>query len=280
MSVDLRAQIGELHGDTTDSSVRLMSFNLRYGTADDGDNRWELRKHILIDTIRNFTPDILGTQETLQFQADFVRQNLEEYTYVGKSRDPASDNGEQCGIFFRTARFVDLEQGHFWLSEQPDVPGSKSWDSSMPRMSTWVKLYDKAARRALHVFNTHFDHKGATARAESARLIRARINRLSALENVVVTGDFNCDAESEPYRNLLDESVPFALEDTFRALPVNPTESDGTFNGFHGRTEGPRIDWILCNQNFAVTAASIDRTAKEGRFPSDHFPVTAVIQYK
>ena len=108
-------------------SVKVMSFNIRYGTAADGPNHWDLRKDAVVQTILEFQPDLLGTQETMSFQADYLQQHLDEYQRVGKLREPTKADSEQCTVFFRRERFVDLEQGHFWLSETPDVPASKSW---------------------------------------------------------------------------------------------------------------------------------------------------------
>ena len=171
-------------------SLRAMSFNIRLGVADDGANHWNNRKEIVAKTIANFDADIVGTQETWDFQAEFLDETLTDYTYVGRSRQ--NDNkGEQCGIFFRSSRFDKLIEGHFWLSETPDEPGSKSWDSSLPRMATWLKLWDRENKRSFYVINTHFDHRGKTARSESAKLIRKFIRTLPDSSSVIVTGDFN-----------------------------------------------------------------------------------------
>ena len=107
-------------------------------------------------------------------------------------------------IFYRKARFEKLDGGHFWLSETPDRAGSKSWDSSLPRMVTWVKLRDRTnpEARPIAFFNTHFDHRGPKARVESARLLRKKIEELGEGCRVVLTGDFNSGDGSEPYRTL------------------------------------------------------------------------------
>ena len=125
-------------------TVRVMSFNIRYGTARDGDDVWPNRKELVAETINQFKPDLLGTQETLPFQAAYLLERLPGYTSVGWSRD-ASKDGEQCTIYFRSARFELLDKGQFWLSETPDEQFSKSWDSSLPRVATWVKLRSRVA---------------------------------------------------------------------------------------------------------------------------------------
>ena len=112
------------------TSVRAMSFNIRLGVAKDGDNHWEKRKETVVQTITEFAPDFVGTQETYGFQAKYIGDSLPQYTYVGRPRQ-RDGKGEHCGIFFLTERFDKLIEGHFWLSETPDEPGSKSWDSSL-----------------------------------------------------------------------------------------------------------------------------------------------------
>lgn len=260
-------------------TLRVMSFNIRFGLAKDGDNQWANRQEIVSDTIKQFNPDLMGTQETLKFQADFLQTQLPDYTYFGRSR--MKQPNEHCGIFYKTARFTQLAGGHFWLSESPETPESKSWDSSLPRMASWVMLSDNQnedARPILFV-NTHFDHRGRQARLESAKLIRKRIEKLHAIANnpyVIVTGDFNTAEASEPYNAFLDGNDE--LVDTFRLSHPNKSENEGTFNGFRGISNGARIDWILASKSLKCISADIDRTSFDGRFPSDHFPVNAILE--
>ncbi|MBL8189887.1 MAG: endonuclease/exonuclease/phosphatase family protein, partial [Acidobacteria bacterium] len=140
------------------TEVRVMSYNIRYGTANDGENHWEKRKDFLIETIKAFNPDLLGTQETLGFQRDFLAEKLSGYEALGVGRDDGKEKGEMTALYFKRSRFEKLDGGHFWLSETPDVPGSKSWDTSLTRMVSWVKLRDKLQPKAKPImfFNTHF----------------------------------------------------------------------------------------------------------------------------
>ena len=255
------------------ASLKAMSFNIRYGLAKDGENEWGKRKELVVKTIRQFDPDIIGTQETLDFQADYLRERFTEFTYVGRARQ-AKGKGEHCGILFRSARFQKLIEGHFWLSENPDQPGSKSWDSSLPRMATWLKLWDDVNKSSFYVLNTHFDHRGKIAREESAKLIAKFVKELPDDARVVVLGDFNASVDSAPYQSLFEAG----LVDTYKLKNPETKKAEGTFNGFKGKTNGPRIDWIGVSSGFTVESTTIDRTEFEGRFPSDHFPVTAVLR--
>jgi endonuclease/exonuclease/phosphatase family metal-dependent hydrolase len=265
------------------AEIRVMSFNIRYGTADDGDNSWTRRREFLVETIRAFDPDLLGTQETLDFQRDYIAEHLEGYEHFSAGRNDGKEAGEMAAVFFRTARFEKLDGGHFWLSETPEVPGSKSWDSALTRIATWVKLRDKQQPRArpLMYFNTHFDHMGQEARLRSAELLRRRIDDLAPETPVVVTGDFNCGDDAAPHAVLfgLSGKQRSRLVDAHRAAHPDPLAGEGTFSGFKaGRVDGPRIDWIGCSRGFRVLSADIDRTDRDGHTPSDHFPVTAILE--
>ena len=265
-----------------DDSVRAMSFNIRLGVAKDGDNHWEKRKETVVQTITEFAPDFVGTQETWNFQAKYIGENLPQYTYVGRSRQ-RDGNGEQCGIFYLTERFDKLIEGHFWLSETPDQPGSKSWDSSLPRMATWLKLWDRTNKTSFYVINTHFDHRGATARKESATQIRNFVNELPKGSTAIVTGDFNAGVNSAPYQAMFGDSPTTGespLLDSYAIKHAKGDEPAGTFNGFKGTADGARIDWIAVSRDVSIETANIDRISFEGRFPSDHFPVTAVLKLK
>ncbi len=268
-----RAAEPQPHGG---AEVRVMTFNIRYGTAQDGPNHWDLRKERLVETIRQYQPDLIGTQETMCLQAEYLQRQLPEYTYVGKLREPDQPNSEQCGVLFRRGRFVDLEQGHFWLSETPDMPGSKSWDSSLPRMVTWLKLFDLRSQRGLYWFNTHFDHQGLEARRQAAVMLAQRVSRLEPQFPVIVTGDFNCGEDSPPYQALLaSDPAPSRLRDAYRLIHPVRQPDEGTFNGFQGQRNGPRIDWILVSPHFRVDAVEIVTTPPGQPSPSDHCPVTA-----
>jgi endonuclease/exonuclease/phosphatase family metal-dependent hydrolase len=261
------------------ADLRVMSFNIRFGTARDGENHWDKRKEKVVEAIRAFSPDLLGTQECIGFQRDYLAEHLPEYGSLGVGRDDGGDKGEMMAVFYKKDRFEKLESGHFWLSETPDQVGSKSWDSSLPRMATWLKLQDKRQPDAQPILfiNTHFDHIGKTARLESARLLRRQIEELGKGCSTVITGDFNAAEASPPYNALFGAESP--VVDTYRAMHPERLRNEGTFSGFKaGRTEGGRIDWIAVTKDWKILSADIDRTSSDGRTPSDHYPVNAILR--
>ena len=263
--------------------IRVMSFNIRYGTARDGENSWPRRRDFLVETIQSFGPDLLGTQETLADQRDFLAEKLPGYESHGVGRDDGQKKGEMAALFFKKDRFEKLAGGHFWLSDTPDAVGKKGWDAALPRLVSWVKLKEPKApdEPPLLFLNTHFDHMGVKARAESAQLIRKKISELGQGCRVVVTGDFNAGEGSGPYQALFanDGKAASPVMDTLRVYQPARQKEEGTFTEFKATsTGGERIDWIGCSPHFEVRTAGIDRTQKNGSTPSDHFPVTAVLR--
>lgn len=257
--------------------VRVMSFNIRYGLADDGADSWEHRHDLVAQTIHNYGPDLLGIQEGLLFQVDYLKAELPEHGFVGVGRDDGANEGEMCGIFFRAELFEVLDSGHFWLSKTPGQIASRNWDASLTRMASWVILRTRDHEPVTFVFaNTHFDHMGEVSRRESAKVIHRQLSFIAGALPVILTGDFNAPAESGmdgPYQVL---TTDHNWRDTYRNLhPITPNE--GTFNSFRGESSGHRIDWILTLGRLETLEAEINQTCRDGRYPSDHFPVTATI---
>ncbi len=282
---DWRAGAGE-GATAAPEPVTVMSFNIRYGTANDGEHAWPHRRDRVLACIRAAKPDLLGTQEMLAFQRDELADGLPGYEIVAAGRDDGREAGEMAGIFYREARFDEMGSGHFWLSPTPEEVGSKGWDAALPRIASWVRLRDRQRPEGheLLFLNTHFDHRGGTARLESARLIRRWLTEQAAECRVIVSGDFNAAEGSEPYAALFGnagvegDSGLLPLVDTFRAANPERSANEGTFTGFDARqTGGARIDWIGCSPDWAVQQASIDRTSNDGHTPSDHAAVTAVL---
>lgn len=274
-----KRQAGQRLANTSD--YRVMSFNLRTKFIIDAHNHWNHRKDLAAQSIKRFAPDLLGTQECQVGHAMYLKSQLPGYQFVGAGRDDGKAGGEMCAIFFRGDKFTKLDQGHFWLSETPDEPGSKSWGSAYKRMVTWVKLAPRdGSREAFYFFNTHLDSSAARARVQQAWLLRRMIDQIADGRPVIVTGDFNTDSDTTPYQLLVRGPQDWRgyLIDTYREVNPVPGPNEGTHEGFNGGMAGDRIDWIITTDNFATLDAAIDRTNYNGQYPSDHFPVTAVVR--
>ncbi|MEY3230131.1 MAG: hypothetical protein RL689_218 [Planctomycetota bacterium] len=252
----------------------VTTFNIRYGTAADGDNRWERRRDLVVDVLRE-GGDILGLQEALPFQVEEVVKALPGHRHVSRAREEDPAKGEACPIFWRSDRFDLVDHGTFWLSERPETPGSTSWDAALPRIATFVRLVERSTGRGLCVYNMHLDHRGERSRMEAARLIVARIAaRPHPSEPVILLGDFNAGPGSVAVKTLLDAG----LVDAWRAANPDAPEQ-GTFSGWKDRVEGDRIDFVLVSPGLAVRQAVIDTRRPAGRWPSDHLPVRVEVAW-
>ncbi|UCF20030.1 MAG: endonuclease/exonuclease/phosphatase family protein [Gemmatimonadota bacterium] len=259
-----------------DEIISVMSFNLRYGTADDGENSWPNRRELAFQVIREQAPDVIGTQEALRFQLDELREALPEYGEVGVGRDDGESTGEYAALLYSRSRFEVREHGTFWFSETPEAPGSIAWGARLPRICTWARLADRMTDRAFYLYNVHLDHESQESRERSVELLIAHISGREFEDPVVVTGDFNAGEDNPAMLRLLGATGGrgLPLRDSFRELHPQATDV-GTFNGFRGTTSGPKIDGVVLSDGWSVVSASIVRTARAGRYPSDHFPVTA-----
>jgi endonuclease/exonuclease/phosphatase family metal-dependent hydrolase len=266
-------------GDTV-TPIKVMSFNVRWGGAADPPSVWSKRRDRLLATIQAYDPDILGVQEATLRQAKFLRNNMDGYIFFGAGRDNGKLGGEMCAVYYRGSRFRRAGGGHFWLSEEPDTPGSYGWGASYPRMVTWLRLRDKTGGKTFIIANTHFDHRSKKARLNSGKFMREKMMEIAEDEPVVIMGDFNCDEDSEPYAALLgaaEGETPW-LTDAYRSIHPKRSDQEATYHGFRGGTEGSRIDWVLYSPGFTALNAGIDTTHEGLKYPSDHFPVTATLQ--
>jgi endonuclease/exonuclease/phosphatase family metal-dependent hydrolase len=255
--------------------ISVMSFNIRYGTAEDGDNHWTMRRAFLFEVVREQNADIIGIQEALDSQIREIMEAVPGYAVVGVGREDGKTAGEYSAILVRKDRFNVAEAGTFWFSDSPSVPGSASWGNRITRICTWARLIDREGS-AMWVFNVHLDHESQPSRERSAELLRRRIDaRSSPGEPVIVTGDFNVGEDNPAIRTMIGDK---AFVDTFRA--VHPDEKQAaTFNGFKtGSIDGPKIDYVLVQPGAEVLSAAIVRTVRDGRYPSDHFPVVARVR--
>lgn len=255
--------------------IKVMTFNIRHGLADDGDNHWQRRRDLVTERIRAADPDLLGLQECRDDeQAAFIKDSLPDYEFYGAPRGGGGPTAlEMAPLLWRRAAFEAVRRGVFWLSQTPDVTGSISWDAMFPRTATWAELVHRATGRALIFLNTHFD-LNPMAIDGAARLLRHWVERTAARLPVIVTGDFNAVKGSAAYRLLADGRT---LVDAWGQVAA-PAADEGTFHGYGLPITLP-IDWLLVSPSFAVREVVIDRTRRGNLFPSDHFPLWAALEW-
>ena len=257
--------------------LTVLTFNIRYGTANDGENRWALRRDFLIEVVKEQNADLVGLQEALDFQIDEIVAATPAYGVIGVGRDDGARKGEYAAILFRRDRFQVSDAGTFWFSDTPNVIASKSWGNNITRICTWARFVDRDGRAFWH-FNVHLDHQSQPSRERSAELLRKRIDeRAFPNEPAIVTGDFNAGEKNPAVASMTAGGV---FVDTFRFK--HPDEQTvGTISGFHvTKTSGDKIDYVFAPAGAEVLRAEIVRSARAGHTPSDHFPVVAQIKFQ
>ncbi|MCX5647254.1 MAG: endonuclease/exonuclease/phosphatase family protein [Phycisphaerae bacterium] len=266
----------------------VMSFNIRYGAADDGENNWDKRKDLACEVVRRQDPDLVGLQEALRVQINDIRAALPEYGEIGVGREDGKTKGEYSAILYRKDRLDVNDSGTFWLSDTPEVPGSITWGNACTRVCTWARFLPKSGR-PFYMFNTHLDHVSQPAREKGIALIMSRLSSRKHPDAVVLTGDFN-SGENNPVVHYLQgeqqldaasnglSKNPLPLVDTFRLLHKDASEVR-TAHGFTGSRSGAKIDYIFVQPGVAVLQAEILYDNKDNHYPSDHFPIMAAIRF-
>jgi endonuclease/exonuclease/phosphatase family metal-dependent hydrolase len=261
--------------------VKVMTMNVRYDNPEDSINAWPNRIPLFVRFISEEKPDILGLQEVLWHQYDVMDSVLQDYSSVGVGRDDGARGGELNPVFFRKERFDLVRTITFWLSDTPELPGSKGWGASLPRIVTWLELVDKIKHEHLYLFNTHFAYDSDSARIMSSRILLKQIENISDGFPYIVTGDFNMLPYSTGYSILTgpEESVPL-LKDSYFVSEKKPVGPTYTFNGFSDKPGSARVDYIFVKNGLRVLDHSTLIPKEKEIFISDHWPVTARILIK
>ncbi|MBC7279054.1 endonuclease/exonuclease/phosphatase family protein [Nocardioides sp.] len=266
-----------LIGKARTPDLHVMSFNIRYdreGTQPGQPDYWPERKPLVTAFVELEKPTILGVQEAEFSQLGSLEAGLgPKYRMLGFGRDGGA-GGEYSSIFYDASRLEALWWDQFWLSDTPDVIASATWGNSVTRIVTWVRFLDLATgTEFLHV-NSHFDHQSENARVRSAEVVRSLIADTGL--PAVFTADANANAEaSDPYTTLVNDG---GLVDTWLA-GTQLTPQVGTFPNYGTpNPAGTRIDWVLATPDVTVKSAAINTWTKDGRWPSDHTPVQALVR--
>jgi endonuclease/exonuclease/phosphatase family metal-dependent hydrolase len=249
--------------------LNVATFNIRYDNAADGVNAWPNRREWVRDLIDYHGFDVVGVQEALAHQLDFLTSG--RLAAVGVGRDDGKRAGEFSAVLYDRERFERKGEGTFWLSETPETP-SKGWDADCVRVCTWARLRDRAAGangREFVFVNTHLDHKGQAAKEKGTDLILERLPKITGGLPFVVTGDLNSRPEDAPVRKLAA-----ALRDARAASETKPYGPAGTFSGFDvKRPLDAPIDYVFVGPGVRVLRYAVLPDNWGGRYPSDHLPV-------
>jgi len=252
----------------------IMSYNIRYDNNWDLKNSWSIRKNNVIQIFDQYSPSIIGIQEGVVSQVQYIDSCLINYDYVGVGRDDGKERGEFCAIYFDTTRYAVSRDSTFWLSENPDTI-SVGWDAALERICTYALFKESKTADEFWVFNTHFDHMGSIARERSSELILDRIDEVNRRGlPVILMGDFNSVPDSAPIIKIKTE-----MSDALNLSPEEFQGPLGTFNGFDLNLPiEKRIDYIFTRNVKVLSYIHINDRLNNTRHISDHLPVMIKIQ--
>ena len=255
-------------------SLTIATFNIRYANQSDSGNLWVDRAPVVANLIRFHDFDVFGIQEGLKHQLEDMSTALPEYDRYGVGRDDGKEGGEHSAIYYLKDKYTLVDKGDFWLSETPDKPG-KGWDATCcNRICSWVYLKDIKTKKMFYAFNVHFDHQGKIARVESGKLMVQKIKEIAGDKPVVLTGDFNGDRNSEWYKTIANSDI---LQDVHGKVKF-PYQNNSSSNGFRTPRGMRVIDHIFLSKQFTAKKWGILTDTYFGKYPSDHFPVVAVLE--
>jgi len=255
---------------SSNNELKILTFNLRYGTANDGQNSWKFRKNMLLNLIKEENADVIGLQEALKMQLDEIKEFLPEYEQLGVGREDGKEKGEYSALLYKKSRLKMEDTGYFWFSDRPAEPNSRTWGNNVTRICTWALLNDNGKK--FYFYNLHLDHESQNAREKSSEQLLKHLNGKNL--PVIITGDFNAGEDNNAIKILLAAG----FSDSFRK--IRPEDKNvATYHDFKGTITGDKIDYILCTKEFKVMSAEIIRKNENGRYPSDHFPVNAVLKF-
>ncbi len=270
---------GSLHGATEPAPLRVLTFNLRYiNSGDTGNRTWTARRDQVGAVVAKDQSDIIGIQEGFRSMLDDLQARVPGYVEIGGGREDGLAKGEYSALLVKADRFTIQESGTFWLSDTPEVVGSRTWGNQVVRICTWAKLYDRASKRSIHVFNTHLDHQTPLARQKGVELILERMKATGSQGPFILTGDLNAKPDESLHAAIKGD--PHQLSDVWATLHPNaPLEESGTCHPFNGQCNGARIDYIYASKSFGCADSQILRDNLDGVYPSDHFPVRATLTF-
>ena len=253
------------------TELKLITSNIRFSNPSDGDHDWPFRLPLLVDLFKNFGPDILATQEGRIAQLKELDEKLLDLILIDSHRDWIDERMYPC--LFINPQTIYLERsGDIWLSETPNVAGSKSFDSAFPRLCTWAEVTLIASGKKLMIVNTHLDHILSSTRIKQIEVLISEIKKINERE-LIILGDFNESPLTSVQANLIEE---FKLKDPWIEKKYAEETSHHGFEGLKALT-GDRIDWILIPKNFECTQFVMDKHSVGGVYPSDHYPMLATV---
>ncbi len=261
------------------AEIKVVSYNIRLATDSDGENAWKYRKDKFNSFLHDLQPDVFGLQEVMHEQLMHIVDDFSGFAFAGVARDDGKTAGEFSPVFYNVRKYFLFDSGTFWLSQTPTIAGSRGWDAACNRVVSYVGLQDLTTGKNFYVFNTHFDHIGELARQNSAYLLLRTVDSIGGELPCIITGDFNANRESEPYQILTNHQSRLGFIDSYYL--AEKKEGVGySYTGFKVNGIEPElIDYIFVKNISRVKLFNINNTNDGINYPSDHLPITTLIEF-
>lgn len=257
---------------TPEEVITIGTYNVRCPSDKTPELHWKTRIPLIREVIRRTGMEIIGLQEPMGFQLQAILADS-DFKSVGGARDDFRNRGEFSCIIYNSKRFELLDSGTFSLSENPNVPGVKSWGSAYPRIASWGLFRDQHTGKKFLFYNTHLDNKSELAQINGIKLIveHARENKYSLLP-MILSGDFNALPDSETIR-----TVCSLLSDSMTLSETSHQGETGSFHKWGTCSPRRRIDYIFVSSQIRVLQHWTEDCRVKGMYSSDHDPVCAKI---
>lgn len=266
------AESAEYKGDCI-MKVRVMTFNIRYDTKEDGIHCFDGRKENIKKFIEREQPDVIGFQEVLPHVRKWLVDNLADYVVLGMGRNP-DYTGESVSIAYRKEKYNLVKFDQFWLSDTPDVPGSRYTidQSGCPRISVIASLVSRENGKVFTFANTHLDHVGKFAQVCGASLLMTKLLSENKYP-FFLTGDFNATPESEAIKTITNQP---GIKELTEGVP----DTAATYHGYGTLKEGYKIDYIFTNKEtkLAENSLTVHEDCVDGIYLSDHYPISVIAE--
>lgn len=251
--------------------ITVMSFNIRYFAYDDFFKKsWFYRAPLVVENVKQEQPDIIGFQEVQPIHEKYLRKHLEGYEFIIAYRTKLEPK-EGMLLAYKKDRFTAEKEGMFWVSETPDRM-SKDWGSNSYRVAAYAKLLDKKTNRYISPIDTHLDNVSEEAREKGIKVLIDQVNSLE-LENAILMGDMNDFDDTLMYKY----ATSHGYNDALIIADKSYVGSGATYQAYGKKLNGKRIDYFFLDPDFHVKDYHVVDKIYDGVYPSDHFPLTIII---
>lgn len=256
--------------------MRVMTFNLRADNVLDIGNRWRERVDLVYDVINQYDCEIIGLQEVTKSMENQLEVYTKSYYKTGEGRTKRLFV-EKNPLLIKK-EFSVIKDNTFWLSKTPWKKNSTIWYSLFPRICTSAICEIEDGKR-VRIYNTHLDCLLPHAREFGLRVILNHIRNEQDNEYLpcILMGDFNAKPDSKLIQRF--KNGKYIGRRFIAVQEVNPElYKKTTMGSFKGREEGRHIDYIFVTEEFKVESMEIVKYSKDGKYPSDHYPIVAELK--